>query len=120
MPARTISDRLLEALTKIDRPGSFCVSGSVSPVLPGLEIHKLGPIAFPLTAEQAKKIKQHCEQAPYGKGKETLVDTNVRRVWQMMPDRFQLTNPEWDEFLAQTLKIVQQELGIEAPRLDRH
>jgi predicted 2-oxoglutarate/Fe(II)-dependent dioxygenase YbiX len=120
MPASTIPQRLDEALLKIDRPGSFCVSGSVPAVLPGLEIKRLGPIGFPLTAEQAEKIKERCEQAPYGKGEETVVDTSVRRVWQMMPDRFQLTNPEWEEFLARTLKTVQQELGLEGQKLQAH
>jgi hypothetical protein len=38
MPVTTISQRLVEALGKVDRPGSFCMQGSVPAVLPGLEI----------------------------------------------------------------------------------
>src|SRR6266540_2257811 len=51
----------------------------------GLEVEDLGPIALPLTVQQAKELKKHCEQAPYGKGEKTIVDTNVRRVWHMTP-----------------------------------
>ena len=92
-----------EALAKIDRPGSFAVSGSVPAVLPGLAVEGLGTIGLPLTARQASELKKHCHQAPYGKGEKTLVDKNVRRVWRMEPDRFSLTNPDWKRFLAETV-----------------
>src|SRR5690242_2986704 len=116
----TVSQRLDQVLRKADRPGSFCTSGSAPVVLPGLEIEGLGPIAFPLTAAQAKKLKKQCEQAPYGKGEETVVDTKVRNVWQLMPDLFELTNPEWDAFLSKTVKAVQKDLGLEGKKLESH
>src|SRR3981081_3414663 len=108
-----LSEELSQALSKIDRPGSFCASGSAPAVLPGLEVEGLGPVGLPLTAAQAKALKKHCHQAPYGKGEKTVVDTKVRRVWRMEPDRFSLTNPEWKRFLAETVAKVQDELGLE-------
>jgi hypothetical protein len=115
-----LSKKLGEALSKIDRPGSFCVSGSAPAILPGLEVEGLGPIGLPLTAQQAKELKKHCHQAPYGKGEETIVDTKVRRVWRMEPDKFALTNPDWDRLLAETVGKVQQELGLEKQKLESH
>lgn len=121
MAATSISARLFQALNKIDRPGTFCMQGSASTaVLPGLVIRDVGPIGFPLTAKLAKEIKEHCEQAPYGKGEQTIVDTRVRRVWQMLPGQFKLTNPEWSTFLAQTVKTVQQELGLDRQKVEAH
>jgi hypothetical protein len=111
---------LSRVLRKIDRPGSFCASGSVPVVLPGLEVEGLGPIGLPLTAKQAQELKKLCEQAPYGKGEVTLVDTSVRRVWQLKPERFALTNPEWEPFLRHTVHQVQQELGLEGQKLQSH
>src|SRR5947209_3295136 len=85
----SMSEQLLQdlrtALGHIDRPGSFCVQGSVPAILPGLEVADLGPVGLPLTAAQAKELVKQCEQAPYGKGEETLVDTSVRRVWRLTP-----------------------------------
>lgn len=115
-----IFPRLREALAKIERPGSFCVSGSSPVVLPGLEVEGVGPIGLPLTVAQAKELKRHGEQAPYGKGEQTLVDTNVRRVWHLTPEHFQLTNPAWDTFIEQTLQQVQAELGLEKQKLEAH
>ena len=111
---------LSQALENIDRPGSFCVSGSVPVVLPGLEVAGLGLVGLPLTAVQAEELKKLCEQAPYGKGEETVVDTNVRRVWRLTPDRFTLTNPDWGKFLRQTVRRVQEELGLKRQKLESH
>ncbi len=118
--AETTLEKLDQALRKIDRPGSFCVNGSVSAVLPGLEVKGLGPIGLPLSAETAKELMTHCRQAPYGKGEKTLVDTSVRRVWRMEPDRFSLENPEWQRFIEGTVKKVQEELGLEDQKLQAH
>src|SRR4051812_6193356 len=109
---------LRELLRKIDRPGYFCVSGSAPVVMPGLEVDGLGPIGLPLTAKQAKELKKQCEQAPYGKGEETVVDPKVRRVWRLKPDRFSLTNPDWPFFLQETVHKVQGELGLEGRELE--
>lgn len=118
--ARTISEQLHAALKKIDRPGSFCVAGSVQAALPGLEVAGLGPIGLPLNAQQAKELKAVCEQAPYGKGEKTIVDTAVRRVWALDPDKFSLNNPEWQQFLKAAVGTVQKELGLEKQMLESH
>jgi hypothetical protein len=115
-----VGEGLLAVLEKIDRPGTFCVSGAVAAVLPGLEVDGMGSIGLPLSAAQARALRRRCEQAPYGKGTETLVDTRVRRVWRLPPSRFALTNPAWPEFLAGVVARVQGELGLERQRLTAH
>ncbi len=118
--ARALSDQLVRALKAVDRPGSFCASGSGPAPLPGLEFVGLGPVGLPLTAAQVPELKKHCRPAPYGKGEETIVDTRVRRVWQLEPDRFALTNPDWQPYLAATVHAVQRELGLEQQKLESH
>jgi hypothetical protein len=113
-------EELAQALAMIDRSGAFFVSGSAPALLPGLEVDGLGPIGLPLGAKQAKDLIKLCEQAPYGKGTKTAVDTSVRRVWRMAPDRFRLTNPDWERFLAETVAKVQQGLGLEKQKLGSH
>jgi hypothetical protein len=115
-----VREKLDRALSKIDRPGTFCVSGSAPTVLPGLEVDELGPIGLPLTVKQAKELIKHCEQAPYGRGEKTLVDTSVRRVWRLGPDRFALKNPDWERFIAGTVRQVQDEFGLEKQKLEAH
>jgi predicted 2-oxoglutarate/Fe(II)-dependent dioxygenase YbiX len=115
-----IAERLQAVLERIDRPGTFCVWGALGAVLPGLEVEGMGSIGLPLTAAQARALRRRCEQAPYGKGTQTLVDTRVRRVWRLAPSRFALTNPAWPEFLGVAVARVQAELGLERQRLTAH
>jgi hypothetical protein len=115
-----ILEKLDRALGQIDRPGTFCVSGSVPAVLPGLEVEGLGPIGLPLSPKAAKDLIKRCHQAPYGKGEKTLVDTSVRRVWRLEPDHFQLKNPDWGPVLKEIVGKVQEELGLEAQKLTSH
>ena len=53
-------------------------------------------------------------------GAKTLVDTKVRRVWQMDPDQFTLTNPAWYAFLESVVNAVQKDLGLERQELAPH
>jgi hypothetical protein len=115
-----VVQKLRQALMKIDRPGTFCVSGDVGFTHPGLEVTGIGPIGLPLSADQAKRLKKRCEQARYGKGAKTLVDTAVRQVWRMEPSAFSLNNPEWNEVLGDIVGKVQEELGLEKQRLETH
>lgn len=115
-----VRGKLGQALSKIDRPGSFCTSGSEPAFLPGLEVTGIGPIALPLVETQAKELIAQCEQAPHGQGAKTLVDTKVRRVWRLKPDRFKLTNPAWDGFLARIVGRVQEALGLDRQPLESH
>src|SRR5689334_18024630 len=60
-----ILEKLDRALSQVDRPGTFSVSGSVPAILPGLVVEGLGPVGLPLTPKMAKDLIKHCEQAPY-------------------------------------------------------
>ncbi|KAJ9127115.1 hypothetical protein QFC24_001350 [Naganishia onofrii] len=57
--------------------GEFSFGGPAEflPSAPGLFIEGVGKVALPLMDDQtAEKIIQVCEQAPFGRGRETLVD----------------------------------------------
>lgn len=115
---QSVNEVLLNALSRIDRPGNFAVEGVMEPIPPGLDIDEIGMIGFPLGALQAISIREACEQAPFGKGEETLVDTSVRRVWQMMPDKFRLKNARWERVLRAAVKAIAIELGLESQQLE--
>lgn len=115
-----VQRQLLDVLKKIDRPGTFCTSGRVPPTLPGLEVDGVGSIALPLEKRQAAALKKRARQAPYGRGTQTLVDTEVRRVWEIDAERVALSNPEWSNALQQVVRTVQSELGLEKQELDAH
>jgi predicted 2-oxoglutarate/Fe(II)-dependent dioxygenase YbiX len=115
-----VRQQLLKILEKIDRPGTFCTSGPLPPTLPGLEVVGVGPVALPLAKRQATALKRLARQAPYGKGTRTLVDTGVRRVWEIDADQILLANPQWRDVLKQAVGAAQTELGLENQKLQAH
>ena len=115
-----MDEHLLEALAEVDRPGDVFAAGDRAPAMPGLEVEGLGTVGLPLSKTQARALVRRCRQAPYGKGTQTLVDTDVRRVWEMDPAHFELTNPKWEALIQSILDEVRQCLGLEDRKLAAH
>src|SRR5271170_4923937 len=83
---------LQQLLAGLGEAARFESVGQVSAVLPGLEVKGIGSIGVPVAPTDAKRIIGKATQAPYGRGKATIVDTDVRRVWQLGPTQFDLRN----------------------------
>lgn len=118
--AVTLPQQLLNVLTRVKTPKAYCVSGLLPTVRPRLEIGGLGPITLPLTKRQAKELIKRARQAPYGKGTETLVDTKVRRVWEIDADQVSFSNRLWAETVGQAVQSVQSKLGLGKQTLQAH
>jgi hypothetical protein len=112
-----LHSKLLEVLGEVDRPGDVCTSGDRPLTMPGLEVEGLGSVGLPLSKSDARKLIKLCRQAPYGKGTETVVDTDVRRVWELGPKKFRLTNPKWNPLVASIVSDIQAELGLAGQKL---
>jgi|GEM_PF-977168 len=106
------AQKLLEVLNGLSESVSFCAHGEVDSVLPGLSIDEIGDIGVPVSAADCKRIVKLAAQAPFGRGEETVVDTSVRKVWQLEPNQFQFENSQWDKAIGQILKRVQSEFGL--------
>lgn len=70
-------------LGTVRRPGDFFAAGSADLLVPMMEVEGVGPIALPLLPIQAEQLIAVAERAPYGRGEATLLDTSVRRTWQI-------------------------------------
>lgn len=108
-----VISQFLNVLDSLGESSQFCTSGSLSPVLPGLDVHGIGNVGVPVSAADAKRLIQQASQAPYGRGEETIVDTNVRRVWQLDTSQFSLRNSAWDDFVEGIVQTVRGEFGIQ-------
>jgi hypothetical protein len=104
--------QLLRLLGELGESIKFCTWGSRDPVLPGLEVEGVGEVGLPMTASAAQQLIQHASAAPYGRGEETVLDPQVRRVWQIEPRQFTFRNPEWEKLIGDIVDSVKGELGI--------
>ena len=99
-------------MEKVETSGAFSVSGTLPPVPPGLKVKGLGNVALPFLEQQAEALIKLSQQAPFGRGEETIVDTNVRNVWQISAEDFELTNPEWEKSLQESINQMGKDLGL--------
>jgi hypothetical protein len=66
-----------------------------------------------LSHHDAQAIIQRSRQAPFGKGEETVVDTSVRKTWEIDASKLTIRNPAWPAFFDLVLRMVAQNLGVE-------
>ena len=118
---------IYETLSKLDAPGTYACGARFSNTaqrggggastnmdlrVPGLVVDGVGPIALPLHDSQVGALAARCSQAPFGKGERTVVDTTVRKTWQLDPADFSFTNPTWTSQVARLARKVCGDLGV--------
>ena len=86
----SIVSRLAEVLGTVRRPGDFYASGAIEIPALRLEVDGFGIVALPLLPAPAEQLIAVAERAPYGRGADTLVDTDVRRTWQIGAERVRI------------------------------
>lgn len=108
----TLAADLAALLAAVKRPGDFYFSGTAPLFSPNLEVEGVGQIALPLRPRQAGEIIAVAERAPYGKGEQTIVDTKVRRTWQLGPDKVRIGGKYWAGALDDILSRLVDGLGM--------
>lgn len=111
----TITQKLSEILGDVDRPGDFFASGRTEFLAPRLEVEGVGPIALPLLPSQAKLLIKAATRAPYGRGPDTVVDTKVRRTWQIEASRLSIGGKHWAKTLDGIVERAAEGLGVAEP-----
>lgn len=109
------NERISAILGQIQRPGSYCASGTIELHPPRLEVEGVGPIALPLLPAQARQLIAAAEHAPYGQGTETRLDTRVRNTWQIDADRLRIGGKYWPATLERIVALAAEGLGVEQP-----
>jgi predicted 2-oxoglutarate/Fe(II)-dependent dioxygenase YbiX len=109
-----IAKTLTALLSHVQQPGSFYASGKIDTQMFGLTVDGVGQISLPLLAQQAAELINAAEQAPFGKGEDTIVDTQVRNTRQIAADRVHLTGKHWQTMLDTILVSALHALGVTA------
>lgn len=104
-----------ERLAAVRRPGDFFASGTVDLLAPLLEVDGVGPIALPLLPVQGQQLIAVAEQAPYGRGPDTVIDTAVRRTWQIDAEQVRIHGKHWPATLESIIGKVADGLGVTEP-----
>jgi hypothetical protein len=117
MSRSSVVEWLSEAVGRATRSAKYCVSGCMPIVDPGLEVEGLGPMAIPLKRGKGKELVARGRVAPYGKGAQTLVNTDVRNAFEFDPADFRLSDA-WSAAVAGVAQLVAERLGLPAERIE--
>lgn len=98
-------------LAEVDRPGSYCMQGRMELPMPRIEVQNVGQLSFPLLEVQVKQLIEEAERAPYGRGKDTILDTSVRKVWQIEAKQVSISSNAWQSSFDNVLEEVKKGLG---------
>ena len=108
-----LKNEISDCLQQLKGSGKFASVNTAGFVLPGLNVEGAGEISFPIDEMQVERLKQSAKKAPFGKGSETLLDTDVRNSWEIDAEKMHFDNPAWQDFLSEIIDNVQTDLGIE-------
>ncbi len=104
---------LEKLLAQVRRAGDFQCHGTRELPMPRIEVQGVGVLSIPVLESQAQALIRQAVQAPYGRGTETIVDPNVRRVWQLSPDQARISGKSWPANFDAILSRVTTGLGCE-------
>lgn len=107
----SINDALAAVLQTVQTPGDFFAAGECALHVPLIEVDSVGPIALPVLPAQAAQLIAVAERAPYGRGEDTLVDTAVRRTWQIGAERVHIKGRHWQAMLDGVVELAATGLG---------
>jgi 2OG-Fe(II) oxygenase superfamily len=110
--ASTARERLARLLDDSEPGGSFSTQLLAPAHLLRLEVTGVGPVSLPVRAPQAKKLIAVARPAMFGRGEETLTDTQVRDTWEIAPDQIRLGGPGWTALMDSALEHFRDELGL--------
>jgi hypothetical protein len=107
------SKSLETVLSAVKRPGDFFVGGAIELPMPKLEVEGAGTLSLPVPNSQIAMLIRQAERAPYGRGNETIVDTAVRKVWQIGSAKVRIGGKSWTANFETILSRVSTGLGCE-------
>lgn len=110
----SVNDALPAILRTVQTPGDFFAASACALQAPLIEVEGIGPIALPLLPTQAAQLITVAERAPYGRRADTLVDTAVRRTWQIGVDRVRIQGRHWSAMLDGIVERAAAGLGAGA------
>lgn len=106
-------DSLETLLFNVKRPGQFFFHGTIEVPMPKMEVDGVGVISFPIPEGQIKQMIDQAVRAPYGRGQETILDTEVRKVWQLKSDSVKISGRTWGSYFKSILDEVTNGLGCQ-------
>jgi len=106
--------KFLHELKQLAKAESIpCVGGrSELPTQPGLKV-KGRHISLPVNQVELDWICKQGQVSPFGKGVDTVVDSDIRRSIEFEARDVEVSNPHWETALKNLIKSISTQMGID-------
>jgi hypothetical protein len=104
-------DAIVSTLKGAAKSDVFCTKIAVAFEELSLTVDPLGRVKFPISTKTAKSLIVEAEPAKFGKRDKTLLDRQVRDVWEIPKSHIKI-NGNWEMQLESALKQVQKNLEL--------
>lgn len=116
----SVQQEILATLRAVKGGGKFLSAHTTEFVFPGLKVDDVGEVAFPVNAVQVKILVKVAHPAPFGKGSKTIVDTSVRKVWEIDADKLTFKGKQWAALLDKMIATIKTDLGLDGYQVSAH
>lgn len=111
----TLNDDLSDILATLACHGDYYAAGTSECAIPNLQVDGVGRISLPLLPIQAEQLIAVASRSPFGRGEETLIDTKVRKTWQIPAEQVRITGHAWRATLEAVIARAAAGLGVKEP-----
>lgn len=108
----SLNDDLSDILATLQCSGDYYAAGTADSPMPSLEVDGVGRISLPLLPIQAEQLIAVATRSPFGRGQETVIDTAVRRTWQIPAEHVRLKGRSWGRSLESIVARAASGLGV--------
>lgn len=116
----TITQQLVRAIqspSSLATPdGPKAVSGVIDDAEAEIELNGFGPLPIPMRPKHVRELESLTTQAPFGKGSQTVVDTNVRNTREIAPGQLALSS-SFQQAIEDLLPNIASGLGLPSGEL---
>ena len=108
-----ITSDLADLLGTMRCAGDFYVVGSTEIAAPNLSVNGVGLLSLPFQQGQLEQLIASASLAPLGRGEHTIVDTAVRKTWQIDAAHLHFSGRHWQTSLDAIVATAAAGLGLD-------
>jgi predicted 2-oxoglutarate/Fe(II)-dependent dioxygenase YbiX len=110
-----LTTELPKLLSTVRCHGDFYAAGSTELAPPNLSVDGVGLISLPFQQGQLAQLIASASLAPFGRGEQTVIDTAVRKTWQIDAARLHFGGRHWQASLDAIVATACAGLGVGDP-----
>ena len=113
MSKERITVTIPNILKTLAQPGDFVASGAAEIPLLRLAVDGVGLLGLPMNEPQVQALRAVATDAPYARGKDTLIDPHVRSCKQIHASPVHTEDPKYLAILSEIVSCCAERLGVD-------